>query len=137
MERARHRQTIEVDRGLFLVRYAAAKDNAQPPSVAVSTDSDSERNISFLLHPDHRDAVLWQPDSCLVVRAMAPGRLCIEVTPSRPGGSTVATVRIEPISQGRAVSALASARGRSGLVLDVSDFQVLGHVAGMGDVVVR
>jgi len=28
-----------------------------------------------VLHPDHDEAVLWQPGSCLVVRATAPGKL--------------------------------------------------------------
>lgn len=75
MERARQRKTLETDRGLFLVR---AKDKARPPRVVVFADPDKEHQLS----PDHRDAVLWQPDTCLVVRATAPGRLCIEVTPS-------------------------------------------------------
>src|SRR5258708_35189909 len=107
MERARQRKTIDIDRGLFLIRYAAAEDKARPPRVAVSADSDSHSSMSFLLHPDHRDAVLWQPGSCLVVRAMAPGRLHVEVTPSHANGSAIATVRIEPMSQGQVAPVLA------------------------------
>jgi len=136
MVRARQRKTIEIDRGLFLIRYATAEDEVRPPSVAVSADSVGEGNVSFLLHPDHLDAVLWQPGSCLVVRAMAPCRLCVEVTPSHANGSAVATVRIEPISQGRVASMPSPARGRSGSSLGVGDFRLLGHMAGIGDVVV-
>jgi hypothetical protein len=137
MTRARQRKTIEIDRGLFLVRYAAAEDTTQPPSVTVTADTESDRSVNFLLHPDHRDAVLWQPGACLVVRATAPGRLWVEVTPSHSNGSAVATVRIEPITQGRATSLPSpQAKGQSGPFLDVSDFRVLGHVAGIGDVIV-
>ena len=94
MKRARQQQSVRLNRGLFLVRYATAEDAARPPIVNVAPDPASSKDISFLLHPDHTKAVLWQPDTCLVVRALAPGRLFVEVEPTYDGGSAAATVRI-------------------------------------------
>ena len=102
MERGKKQQTVNVDRGLFLVRYAAAEDEVQPPKVMVSADPPSNKDVSFLLHPDHNEPVLWQPETCLVVRALAPAKLAIQVVPLRAGGSVAATVKIETLSQGMA-----------------------------------
>ena len=87
MERAKQVQTVAINRGLFLVRYAAAEDTASPPRVTVSPDPASTKDVSFLLHPDHKEAVLWQPDTCLVVRALAAGKLAVQVIPAQEGGS--------------------------------------------------
>jgi hypothetical protein len=137
MERAWQQQTVAINRGLFLVRYAAAEDEARPPKVKVSPDPASNKDIRFLLHPDHNEAVLWQPGTCLVVRGMAPGKLSVQVIPVQEDGSVAATIRIEPLSQGKAAYPLIQAKGRSDLPHDPSDFRILGHVTGIGDVLVN
>jgi hypothetical protein len=135
MEHAKQRRTIDIDRGLFLVRYAAAEDEAHPPTVKVSSEPVSDKNISLVLHPDHKDAVLLQPDTCLVVRAMTQGKISVEVVPTQAGGSGAATVRVEKLTQGQLSTQLPqSRRGRDA---DLDGFRVLGHVASIGDVVVR
>jgi hypothetical protein len=136
MEHAKQQKTVAINRGLFLVRYATAEDEAQPPKVRVSPDPASNKAISFLLHPDHDEAVLWQPDSCLVVRATAPGKLSVEVIPAQNGGSAAATVRIEALTQGQAAMA-APAKGRSSSPQELGKLRILGHVSGLGDVVVN
>jgi hypothetical protein len=133
MERSKQQQTVAINRGLFLFRYAAA-DEARPPRVLVTPDPASAKDISFFLHPDHKEAVLWQPETCLVVRALAAGRLSVQVIPAHEGGSVAATVRIEPLSQGKAVSAFA--KKRSSLPSSRGNVSILGHVTGIGDVVV-
>jgi hypothetical protein len=134
MERNRQRQTVNIARGLFLVRYAAAEDQVQPPTIKLSPDPALNKDIGFLLHPDQNEAVLWQPDSCLVVRALAPGKLSVEVTPTRDRGSAAATVRIEPLSQGTPSSVAPPTNGsRKTLSCDLSGLRILGHVAGIGD----
>jgi hypothetical protein len=135
MERTKQQQTVAIDRGLFLVRYAAAEDEARPPMVKISPDPASNKDTTFLLHPDHNEALLWQPETCLVVRASAPGKLAVQVIPMQEGGSVAATVRIEPLGQGKAASA--QEKGRSNVPHDSGDFRILGHVAGSGDVVVN
>ena len=136
-ERASQEQTVAIKRGLFLIRYATAEDEAYPPKIKVTPDPASNKDIRFLLHPDHSDPMLWQPDACLVVRATAPGTLSVQVTPMQEGGSTAATVRIEPLSQGTATIPLALTKKRHAMSQDFDDFRVLGHVSGRGDVLVN
>src|SRR5580704_14166122 len=131
MERARHQQTIAVNRGLFLVRYAAAEDTVRPPTVTIAPASAPNENFDFLLHPDHDQAVLWQPDSCLVMRTFEPGNLSVEVRASHDGGSAAATVRIEPLTQGRSTETAKTTNPGKAPLLD--SFRVLGHVTGIGD----
>ena len=134
MEHTSQQQTVTINRGLFLVRYAAAEDKVQPPMIRLSPDPAPNKNIGFLLHPDQSEAVLWQPDLCLVVRALAPGRLSVEVAPAQDGGSAVATVRIEPLTQGAPASSVAATNGkRRSLSDDFSSFRILGHITGIGD----
>jgi hypothetical protein len=142
---AAQRRTTEIARGLFAVRYVGAEDAAQPPRVKVTVDDGSEAHVDLILHPDHEEPVLSHPGTCLIVRAMMPGSLEIEVEPSMRGGSIAATVNIEPLSQGDVsafgqedVSAAESIppqrrpRGRAGTL--ANDIRVLGHIAGIGDV---
>jgi len=138
MERTRQQQTVAINRGLFLVRYAAAEDAARPPSVRVSPDPAPNKDIGFLLHPDHSEPVLRQPGTCLVVRALAAGKLSVEVAAAQDGGSTAATVRIEPLTQGNPASALARLKsGRKDSAPDRSSFRIIGHVTGLGDQLVN
>jgi hypothetical protein len=90
-----------------------------------------QKNIELLLSPDHKDPVLWQPGSCLVVRASQPGQLFVEVIPIDDGGSAAATVKIEPLSQGNAVTAI---QRPSKSKVEFSRVRLMGHVAGSGDV---
>jgi hypothetical protein len=137
MENARKTKIVEIDRGLFLVRYATAEDQMQPPTIAVAPHAASEKNISFILHPDHDRALLFQPGRCLVVRATAPGKLLIDVAPLQEGGSAAATIRIEALNQGKASSFVEREKTRNGLQRDFRDFRVRGHIANIGDVIVN
>jgi len=131
------RRTTEIARGLFAVRYVGAEDSAQPPIVKVTAEPNSEAHIDVILHPDNEEPVLSHPGTCLIVRAMMPGMLAIEVEPSRRDGSIAATVNIEPLIQG---DATASATGTSQQPAarpvggPAADIRILGHVAGIGDV---
>jgi hypothetical protein len=138
VEQVKQQQIVTINRGLFLVRYAAAEDPARPPTIRLAVDPAPNKDIGFLLHPDQNEAILWEPDSCLVVRASAPGKLSVEVAPIEKSGSVAATVRIEPLTQGTSRSAIALANGVPvGSPCDFSRFRVLGHIAGTGDQVVQ
>ena len=130
-------QTVAINRGLFLVRYATAEDKRRPPKILLALDPASIDDINFLLHPDHKEAVLWQPDTCLVVRATAAGKLSVHVIPTHKGGSAAATVRIEPLNQGKAASPLLPAIKQRNTPNNLGDFCILGHVTGIGDVTVN
>src|SRR5579871_5462267 len=97
MDRKTKRKIVDIDRGLFLVRYATAEDAARPPKIKISCDADSEGSIRFVLHPDQEAAELWQPGQCLVARADARGKLAVDVVASSEATSAAATVRIEPL----------------------------------------
>jgi hypothetical protein len=133
MEGARQLRSVAVNRGLFLLRYASAEDRAQPPVVKVSAAAASNKDIQFLLHPDHEEAVLTQPNSCLVFRALAPGELSVEVAAASGGASATATVRIEPLIQGAPSTPPADPRRRSSAPYDFSTLHILSHVTGTGD----
>jgi hypothetical protein len=137
MQRGKEQQQmVAINRGLFVVRYATAEDDQKPPKILLAPDPASTDDINFLLHPDYTEAVLWQPDSCLVVRATAAAKLCVHVIPTHKGGSSAATVRIEPLNQGNSAPRLKPAKKRSNAD-DVDNFRMLGHVTGIGDVVVN
>jgi len=127
------RKTIDVDRGLFLIRYASAADEAQPPKVSVAPDAASKRSISLLIHPDEKEASLWRPGACFVVCATAPGTLIVEVVPGPHCTSAAASVQIEPLSQGGPISRGEATR-ESSRPFDFDRIALVGHVAGLGDV---
>ena len=134
MDRTTQQQTVAINRGLFVVRYAAAEDKIQPPKVTVAPDRASSQYISFLLHPDHKEAVLWQPDSSLVVRAIAAAKLSVEVTPTQERGSAAATVKIEPLNQGQALPLYTREKTRKRSRSAAGNIRILGHLSGIGDV---
>jgi hypothetical protein len=129
------RKSVDIDRGLFLVRYATAEDEAQPPKITVAVDGASRGSISLLTHPDEDGGALWRPGACLVVRALQPGALIVEITPQPGSFSRSASVRVETLTQGgpadRSLAARDEPRDRS---VDVSNLTLVGHVAGIGDV---
>ena len=101
------RRTTEIARGLFAVRYVGADDSAQPPRVKISAEPDSAAYVDVILHPDHEEAVLSQPGTCLIVRAMMPGSWRSKssraepTAPSRPQSTSSRCSRARPSSAAR------------------------------------
>jgi hypothetical protein len=137
MERTKYRRVVQIDRGLFLVRYATADDEARPPSVKVCSEPISDKNVSLVLHPDYHEAVLWQPGASVVVRATMPSKLLIEVIPIDEGGSLAATVKVERLTQGDAPSRQLRTKYRGAAPYNLDEVRLVGHVASIGDVVVN
>jgi hypothetical protein len=137
MERTKHRRVIEIDRGLFLVRYVTADDGTRPPSVKVSSEPMSDRNVSLVLHPDCQDAVLWQPGASVVIRATTSSKLLVEVVPIDEGGSLAATVKVERLTQGDAPLRQLRMKYRGAGPYDLDEIRLVGHVASIGDVIVK
>jgi hypothetical protein len=130
-------KVVDLDRGLFHIQYQSADDEALPPKVVISPAPDHERKVELLLHPDADQGTLWQPGSSLVVRTSSPAKLHVQVLPQRPNGSKAASVKFEPLTQGNAPSANRTASWDFETEpANVSGLRVLGHVAGIGDVVV-
>jgi hypothetical protein len=120
---------LDLQRGLFLIRYDSAEDPAHPPKVSVGADAASAGTVEFLLPPDVEAAVLWSPGASLVVRLSAPARLLVEVAPRTLGGSVAARIQSVQLStdpQGMAWSDQVAP-------VDFSGLRLLGHLAGRGD----
>lgn len=133
------RKVVELDRGLFLVHYKSAGDEAAPKVVVAAAPGHEER-LQIFTHPDSDSPTLWEPNTSLVVQASEPASLQVEVIPAHPGGSRVAAVRIEPIRQGQPHAGVSVKETVEKPIdqtpLNVEDIRVLGHVAGIGDVTV-
>jgi hypothetical protein len=129
---AQQTKSLEIQQGLFVVRYDSADDPVQPPRVVVSTDS---KSVRFVLPPGVDEPVLWSPGACLVVLANRAGRLDVAVSPAQPNGSVAARIKLLPLSNNPA--SVREEPGASAEQLDASRIQLRGHVAGIGDKVVR
>jgi hypothetical protein len=132
MAGVKQHKVAHVDRGLFLVRYTAAEDEQRPPRVRVSIDPQSRTDVDLVLHPDQVDGILGRPGAGLVVRATNAGALIVEMSPAELNGSSAATVEIEPLNQGEPATSLSSSGAHT--TAAGCGVSVLGHVAGIGDV---
>lgn len=131
MKQLFQQKTVDVQRGLFLVKYESSETSRDPPTVRISLEDGSENAIELILPPDVDEPVLWSPGASLVARAVRSGRLRFVVAPVQPNGSTAARVQVIALSQDPG-----AARELSREPVDVSGYRVLGHVAGRGDIVV-
>jgi hypothetical protein len=136
MQRSKQAKAVNVDKGVLLVRYATSDSAGRPPRVEIAVNPRHRRHIELISNPERDDGVLWQPGACLVVRAKRAGQLFVEVTPSEAGGSSAATVKIETLTQGQP-EVEAVDRTAVDMDFDIGAFNILGHVAGIGDVYVR
>jgi len=123
---------LDLQKGLFLIRYDSAEDSNQPPKVAISVDKAASGQVEFLLPPDVEMPVLWSPGAALVVRISAPVRLLVEVTPRFPGGSVAARIQSSQV----VIDPLGLAWSDDVSPVDFSTLRLLGHLAGRGDTLV-
>jgi hypothetical protein len=81
------------------------------------------------------EPVLWSPGACIVVLANRNGRLEVAVSPTQPNGSVGARIKLIPLSNNPAPAK--EAFDSAAEPFDPSRIQILGHIAGVGDKVVR
>ncbi|QDM22624.1 hypothetical protein FIU28_16790 [Tardiphaga sp. vice154] len=135
MDETAQRKTIDLPAGLFLMRYNSADDSKFPPVVRITPDRSSVGSCEILVGPDATEGTLWSPDSSLVVYAAQPAKLTVAVSAQRPGGSTAANLKFEPLTQGTPPAPQFQSSGpmiSSGSAA-VDDVRILAHVAGIGD----
>jgi hypothetical protein len=127
-------KSVNIQRGLYVIRYDSAQDVFNPPRARVDVEPGSEGQVAILSHPDVREPVLTEPGTCLVVRALRPATLRIEMVPGEPNASVAASVRLEPLFDVTrpAVGPADAPQGVGSLNLD--DLRLLGHIAVIGDV---
>jgi hypothetical protein len=135
---AQQKKSIEVQKGLFLIRYDSADDFASPPRVTISPDPGESEGIKLILPPGTDEAILWSPGACMVLHARQNGRIDVAVTPAQPNGSVGARIRLVPLSNDPGgLAAVKSAGTVPEGVFDPTQIRLMGHVAGVGDVVVK
>ena len=130
MEAVSQQKVLEMERGLFLIKYESSESTDSPPRVAIAAEQGSENTVELIVPPD-AEPILWSPGASVVARAKQKCRLRVIVTAAMPNGSTAARVQVLPLSvdpEGVKERQLAAAQ------LDLSEFRVVGHVAGRGDV---
>jgi hypothetical protein len=134
METARQQKIVDLDRGLFLIGYESAGGNKRPPPVRVSPDHASTGDVTLILHPDQHEAVLFQPGSALFALATTPAKLLFDILFEQQNNSDTPSIKIEKLTQGDRNTR--RPRSDGGTDLNLVDFRVLGHLAGVGDVTV-
>ena len=139
MDKTVQRKTINLNAGLFLMRYNSADDSEFPPVVSIIPDRASVGTCEILVGPDSTEGMLWSPDSSLVVHAIRPTKLRVSVSAQRPGGSTAAILKLEPLTQGTPpVPKMQSVGTMINLgSAAADDLHILAHVAGIGDLSVQ
>jgi hypothetical protein len=130
MELYSQQKTLDMHRGLFLIKYEASDDGHAPPNVQIEAEAGSEGSVELILPPGAQEAVLWSPGATVVARANSSSRLRLVVSPTQPNGSTSARIQIIELSQDPAGARSVAPSGP----LDLSNLKILGHVAGRGDV---
>jgi hypothetical protein len=130
MELYSQQKTLDMHRGLFLIKYEASDDGHSPPSVQIEPEGGSEGSVELILPPGAQEAVLWSPGATVVARANSSARLRLVVSPTQPNGSTSARIQIIELHQDPGGVRTTASSGP----LDLSNLKFLGHVAGRGDV---
>jgi hypothetical protein len=131
MEMYSQQKILDMEKGLFLIKYESSGNTGSPPEVRIAAEQGSESTVELILSPDVNEAVLWSPGASLVARATGKSRLSVLVAAAEPLDSMTVRVQVIPLSDdpGRA-------KGHESAQLNLSEFRVLGHVAGRGDVIV-
>ena len=130
MRSSAQQKQLDLQKGLFLIRYESTGDPGQPPKVSFAEDQSGL--VEFVLPPGFDEPVLWSPGASLIARISAPARVHVEVSPRSPGGSVAARLQctlLQTDPQGLAWS-------DDMLPVDFSELRLLGHLAGRGDIVV-
>ncbi len=127
---------IDLEPGVFVLRYAIAEEIGAHPAIRVSIDENSEKDVFLILQEQDeiRDITLWRPGSGVALKAVRPGRILIEVVPIQADASTNATIKLDTLVQGEdSYQVLGQAAGYANQALDFSGLRLHGHVAGRGD----
>ena len=148
-------KTVAIANGLHALVYDSAVDMSAPPLVRVSVDAGNSRSVTLISEPGASDSVLERPGACLVIRAIEPAQIRIEITPVRRDGSTAATIKLHNISRPNTTIAPTSSPAppqsqASAAKLEpvrdklgprqvpkkrgITDLRLVAHIAGMGDV---
>lgn len=132
--------SVNVEPGLYILRYASSAAAGVPPHVEVACDPRAQQVVSIISDPRVAGGVLSGPGAALVVRAVAPASLRMAVRAAEPGGSLEARITLEAVSRVAGASVpVSDLDGRAAVrTVPVSPasaaVHILGHLARRGDV---
>ncbi len=130
----RKQKSFALQRGLYVLRYETAVDAAQAPVVTVICEPG--RN-EVILHPEQKRATMSAPGQALVIRASESGNVQVEIASTGHASALDVTLKFEPLRRDSGGPAGLMLASQPALPRDtLSGFQVLAHVARLGDVVV-
>jgi hypothetical protein len=132
MKSSAQQKPLDLQRGLFLIKYEAADDIQHPPRVTLSIDRSSEDAVEFILPPGVSEPVLWSPGASLIAKISSNARLFVEVAgrgPNRSVGARIQSVVLSTDPMGLADAEEIDIDDE----VDFAGLRVLGHLAGRGD----
>lgn len=130
---------LNVEAGLYVIRYLSAPSAMDAPVVQVEPDWRSASSIEIVSDPRLRSGFLPGPGAALVVRSAGEGRLVMTARPRSPGGSVEARLQLEPLVTvpGAAGLEASAPRGRSAAApgpVSEEGLILAGHLSRRGDV---
>lgn len=90
------RRLVDVQQGLFALRYISSTAGPNPPAVTV--EPGRLDSVTLIAAPGAPDRVLDRPGSCLLIRAERPARLTLTASECRPGASLDASLSLERVA---------------------------------------
>jgi hypothetical protein len=131
--------TVNVDCGLYILRYVSGATSSVSPVALARPAPGSEPFIEVISAPGVVTGLLSRPGECVVVRAERSGLLSVKIMRSVAGASLDASFRLEPIGEPASGSAVASNVGSAAVMPyapadGALNFRLLAHVSRRGDI---
>jgi hypothetical protein len=131
--------TVNVDRGLYLLRYASGATSSASPVAVARPAPGSEPFIEVISAPGIVTGFLSGPGECLVVRAERGGVLSLKIVRQGVGASLDASFRLEPIGAAELPSTVAPSGAPAvsppfAPADGAAKFVLLAHVSRRGDI---
>lgn len=139
------RQLFQIEPGLYVARYTKSAVEQSAPIVELKAEEPAPPGFAIVSVPGKPLNLLADVGDAAVILAPARGELCIVAYARTPRGPVDATVTLEPLGK----NVRAAVRDNSPVEQDLAesvaqpaqswplDIDVLGHVAGRGDVWVK
>ena len=126
--------SLEVDRGLYVIRYTGAPGN-EPPVMFVRPSPGSDGLITVVGYPGDEVGRLASPGSLAILVVDAPATVQITAQASSAGGSLDAELQLEPVRRTESRVAVAKPEPvASGAPSLGREFAGIAHVSRIGDV---
>jgi hypothetical protein len=129
--------TVNVERGLFLLRYDAGSETGRSPMAIARPARGSEPFIEVISAPGAIVGYLGGPGACAVVRAEQAGKLSVRIRASEPDATLDAAFRLEALGASANVSARTIVRSPERGGERSGGLRLLAHVARRGDIEVH